>query len=56
MHQQIDNLYNSNNKVSIRFRWGLLGFDALTILYFIISSFFHYKHELRWLEISIGII
>jgi voltage-gated potassium channel len=56
MHQQIDDLYNGSNKVSIRFRWGLLGFDALTILYFIFSSFFHYMHELRWLEISIGII
>ena len=56
MHQQIDDLYNGNNKTSARFRWGLLGFDALTILYFVVSSFFHYIHEMRWLEISIGII
>jgi voltage-gated potassium channel len=56
MHKQIDHLYNGNNKTSIRFRWGLLGFDALTILYFVVSSFFHYIHEMRWLEISIGII
>ena len=56
MHQQIDDLYNSSNKVAIRFRWGLLGFDALTLMYFIISTFFHYMHEMRWLEISIGII
>lgn len=56
MHQKIDDLYNGNHKVSIRFRWGLLGFDALTILYFIISSFFHPMHEMRYLEISIGII
>lgn len=56
MHQQIDDLYNGSNKVSIRFRWGLLAFDALTIFYFVISSFFHYMHEMHWLEISIGII
>jgi voltage-gated potassium channel len=56
MLQTIDDLYNGNNKVSIRFRWGLLGFDALTILYFIVSSFIHYMHDLRWLEISIGVI
>lgn len=56
MLQKLDDLYNASNKVSIRFRWGLLGFDALTIMYFIISSFFHYMHEMRWLEISIGII
>tara|TARA_R110002153_G_scaffold19073_3_gene65888 strand:- start:10163 stop:10924 length:762 start_codon:yes stop_codon:yes gene_type:complete len=56
MHQQIDDLYNGNNKTSARFRWGLLGFDAVTILYFVVSSFFHYIHEMRWLEISIGII
>ncbi|MFT4938442.1 MAG: voltage-gated potassium channel [Paraglaciecola sp.] len=56
LHQQVDSLYNSSNKVANRFRWGLLGFDALTLLYFIISTFFHYMHELRWLEISIGII
>lgn len=56
MHQKIDNLYNGNNKASIRFRWGLLGFDALTIGYFITSSFFHFMHEMRWLEISIGMV
>lgn len=56
MHQQIDDLYNGNSKVSTRFRWALLGFDALTILYFVVSSFFHYMHEMRWLEISIGVI
>lgn len=56
MLQQIDDLYNGSNKVSIRFRWGLLAFDALTILYFIVSSFFHYMRELHWLEIIIGSI
>ncbi|MBU3003214.1 potassium channel family protein [Paraglaciecola arctica] len=55
MKQKINNLYNGNSTASNRFRWGLLGFDVLTIAYFIISSFFHYMHELRWLEVSIGI-
>jgi voltage-gated potassium channel len=56
MQQKINDLYNGSSKVSMRFRWGLLTFDALTILYFIISSFFQYMHEFRWLEIIIGII
>jgi voltage-gated potassium channel len=54
--RKIELLYLGNSKNANRFRWGLLGFDALTILYFIISSFFHYMHELRWLEISIGVV
>ena len=54
--KKIDSLYNGNSKEANRYRWGLLGFDALTILYFIISSFFHYVSELRWLEIVIGVI
>ncbi|WP_339725493.1 ion channel [uncultured Paraglaciecola sp.] len=56
MLQKINDLYNGNTITSVRFRWGLLGFDVLTILYFIISSFFHSMHELRWLEISIGLV
>ncbi|KXI28994.1 potassium channel family protein [Paraglaciecola hydrolytica] len=54
--RKIESLYNGNSKQANSFRWGLLGFDALTIVYFIISSFFHYVAELRWLEISIGLI
>ncbi|MEP1445401.1 MAG: potassium channel family protein [Paraglaciecola sp.] len=56
MKQKINSLYNGKSVASNRFRWGLLGFDVLTIAYFITSSFFHYMHELRWLEVSIGII
>lgn len=53
---KIELLYLGNSKNANRFRWGLLSFDALTIFYFIFSSFFHAGSELRWLEISIGVL
>lgn len=55
LRAKIEFLYHGNSSVSTQFRWWLLGFDALTILYFIISSFFHFVAELHPLELAIGI-
>ena len=56
LHRRIDHLYNGNSKAARRFRWGLLVFDALTILYFITASFFHHVDDLHIIEEAIGII
>jgi len=53
---KIDHLYNGNSHKARRFRWGLLAFDALTILYFVIASFFHHVDDLHIIEEAIGII
>lgn len=52
---KIDYFYHGNSNAAKRFRWALLGFDALTIAYFVISSFFHFEAEFRALELFIGI-
>ena len=51
----IDHLYNGTSKNSRRFRWGLLSFDFITILYFVVASFFHHVDDLHILEEFIGI-
>ena len=56
LRKKIDHLYNGNSKAARRFRWGLLAFDALTILYFITASFFHHVDDLHVIEEAIGII
>ncbi len=56
LHQQINDLYNGSDSKARNFRWGLLGFDAITILYFVIASFFHHVDDLHVVEESIGVI
>jgi voltage-gated potassium channel len=56
LHRQIDLLYNGNSKRARNFRWGLLTFDAITILYFIVASFFHHVDDLHFVEEGIGIV
>jgi voltage-gated potassium channel len=56
LHQQIDHLYNGTSKRARNFRWGLLAFDAITILYFVIASFFHHVDDLHVVEEAIGIL
>ncbi len=56
LHQRIDHLYNGDSVQARYFRWGLLAFDGVTILYFIIASFFHHVDDLHIVEEGIGII
>ena len=56
LHRQIDNLYNGTDKQAHNFRWGLLTFDGITIVYFIAASFFHHVNDLHVVEESIGIV
>jgi len=55
-HNRIDHLYNGNSKAARTFRWMLLGFDGITILYFVIASFFHHVDDLHIVEEAIGIL
>lgn len=56
LYRSIDQLYNGNSRRARIFRWSLLGFDLVTILYFVAASFLHHIDELHILEEAIGII
>jgi len=56
LHKNIDSLYNGTSKRSKNFRWGLLAFDAITIIYFVAASFFHHVDDFHVVEEGIGII
>lgn len=56
LHKKIDHLYNGSSTRARNFRWALLGFDVVTILYFIIVSFYHHIDELHVVEEAIGMI
>ncbi len=56
LRAQIDHLYNGSSIRANNFRWALLVFDSITILYFIVGSFFHYVDSLHVVEEAIGII
>ena len=55
LKQRIDHLYNGNTRRARIFRWGLLAFDGVTILYFLVASFFHHIDDLHIVEEAIGI-
>lgn len=55
LYHFIDELYNGSSRRSRYFRWSLLAFDTVTILYFVIASFFHHVDELHVVEEAIGI-
>lgn len=56
LHQQVDYLYNGAGTRSRNFRWSLLAFDGITILYFVVASFLHHVDDLHVVEESIGAI
>lgn len=56
LHSSIDNLYHGESRLSQNFRWGLLAFDALTIIYFIIAAFYHHVDDIHIIEETIGIL
>ena len=56
LHHKIDHLYHGSSTGARRFRWGLLAFDAITILYFLLASFYHHIDDFHVLEEAIGVI
>lgn len=53
---QLDGLYHGPSRQARHFRWLLLGFDTLTILYFLVASLFHHVDDLHIVEEGIGVI
>lgn len=56
LHNKIDHLYNGASKQARYFRWGLLAFDFITIVYFVVASFFHHVDDIHIVEEAIGIL
>lgn len=56
LHARIDDLYNGKAHHSNVFRWGLLVFDCVIILYFVAASFFHHVDDFHSVEVAIGVI
>lgn len=56
LYQRISHLYFGDSRRARVFRWGLLGFDAVTIGYFVVASFYHHIDELHVVEEVIGIV
>jgi voltage-gated potassium channel len=55
LRRRINTLYHGHDRPAHIFRWSLLAFDCLTILYFVIASFYHHIDELHVIEEAIGI-
>jgi voltage-gated potassium channel len=55
VHDEINELYNGASRRSRYFRWSLLAFDSITILYFVLASFFHHVDDLHMVEEAIGV-
>lgn len=54
LHQHLDHLYNGASSRARNFRWALLAFDGITILYFVVASFVHHVDDLHVVEEAIG--
>jgi voltage-gated potassium channel len=54
--REIRELYQGTSQRARGFRWALLVFDSVTILYFVVASFFHHVDDLHVLEEAIGMV
>lgn len=56
LYRQIYELYYGDEPSSRWFRWFLLAFDAVTLVYFLVASFYHHVDDLHVIEEVIGIV
>jgi voltage-gated potassium channel len=56
LHTGINDLYNGQDRRADVFRWVLLAFDLLTVIYFIVASFYHHIDAFHSIEVVIGVI
>lgn len=56
LYRLLIDLYYGESKRSVIFRWGLIVFDVVTILYFVVASFLHHVDDIHIVEELIGII
>lgn len=54
--QQLVQLYLGNSTMAVYFRWGLLAFDAITLAYFVLTSFFHQTDNMHLFEQCIAVV
>lgn len=54
--RRIDGLYNGEGPASVRFRYAMMAFDALMIVFIIVSSFFHGTRLIELLDIAFGVV
>ena len=52
----LDELYHGSNRRAVRFRYGLLVFDLATILFVVVSSFFHGSTVTELLDPVFGVV
>ncbi|MBI5450906.1 MAG: potassium channel family protein [Gammaproteobacteria bacterium] len=53
---RLAHLYHGDDRTALIFRWGLLAFDAASILYFIIASFYQNIDQFHAIEQLIGLL
>ena len=56
LYHRLDNLYHGHDHRANVFRWCLLTFDVLSIIYFIAASFYHHVDDFHLVEEAIGVI
>src|SRR5687768_7187813 len=52
----IRQLYDGSSRRAVRFRYGLLAFDLITILFVIVSSFFLGNPVIEYLDVIFGLV
>lgn len=56
LRERINFLYHGTDQRAVLFRWGLLLFDLLCIVYFIAASFLHHLDDFHIVEEALGFI
>jgi voltage-gated potassium channel len=56
IYRKLEGLYHGNSRQANIFRLALLGFDVITVLYFIAASFFHHVDDFHIVEEAIGVV
>ena len=56
LKNKLSALYFGNDRSARIFRWSLLAFDFITIVYFLVASFYHSIDSLHVVEEAIGVI
>lgn len=56
LQQELRNLYESRSAAGHRFRYGLLVFDLVTLLFIVVTSFLPQNNIVEWLDIAFGLV
>lgn len=56
LHSKLRSLYEGNSQAAHRFRYALLAFDILTILFVIVTSFFEHTLPIEVIDFILGLV